>query len=63
MKVLHEDKAGPGSRTCPTSCSLSEIYEFAPKGKPVAIAALVQRFSQGFEGRDRRFMAVTGQLP
>ncbi|WP_181181940.1 MULTISPECIES: hypothetical protein [unclassified Mesorhizobium] len=31
------------ARTCLTSCSLSVIYEFAPKGKPVAIVALVQR--------------------
>lgn len=63
MKVLHEDKAVPGSRNCPTSYSVSEAYEFTPKGKPAAVAVLVQRFSQGFEGRDRRFMAVTGQLP
>jgi len=61
IKVLHEDKAVPGSRNCPTSYSLSEAYEFAPEGKPAVIAVLVQRFSQGFEGRDRRFVAVTGQ--
>ena len=61
FKVLHEDKAVPGSRNCPTSYSLSESYEFTPDGKPAVIAVLVQRFSQGFEGRDRRFIAVTGQ--
>lgn len=61
--MLHEDKAVPGSRNCPTSYSLSEVYEFAPKGKPVAIAVLVQRFSPGFEGRGRHLMAVTGQPP
>ncbi|WP_281405121.1 DUF2259 domain-containing protein [Mesorhizobium sp. B4-1-1] len=59
--MLH--KAVPGSRNCPTSYSLSEVYEFAPKGKPVAIAVLVQRFSPGFEGRGRHLMAATGQLP
>ena len=63
MKVLHEDTAVPGSRNCPTSYSVSEAYEFTPKGKSAVVAVLVQRFSQGFEGRDRRFMAVTGQLP
>jgi len=61
FKVLHEDKTVPGSRNCPTSYSLSESYEYTPPGKPTVLAVLVQRFSQGFEGRDRRFIAVTGQ--
>ena len=61
FKVLHEDKAVPGSRNCPTSYSLSESYKYIPPGKPAVLAVLVQRFSQGFEGRDRRFIAVTGQ--
>lgn len=61
FKTLHEDKAVPGSRNCPTSYSLSESYEYTPAGKPAVIVVLVQRFSQGFEGRDRRFIAVTGQ--
>ncbi|ESZ28367.1 hypothetical protein X733_26080 [Mesorhizobium sp. L2C067A000] len=60
FKVLHEDKAVPGSRNCPTSYSLSESYEYTPPGRPAVVAVLVQRFSQGFEGRDRRFIAVTG---
>jgi len=62
FKTLHEDKAVPGSRNCPTSYSLSESYQYRPSGKPAVIVVLVQRFSQGFEGRDRRFIAVTGQL-
>lgn len=61
FKILHEDKTVPGSRNCPTSYSLSESYELTPAGKPAVIVVLVQRFSQGFEGRDRRFLAVTGQ--
>ncbi|WP_245951807.1 DUF2259 domain-containing protein [Mesorhizobium loti] len=51
----------PGSINGPTSYSLSESYEFTPAGKPAVIVVLVQRFSQGFEGRDRCFLAVTGQ--
>ena len=51
----------PGSRNGPTSYSLAEAYEYTPSGKPAVIVVLVQRFSQGFEGRDRRFIAVTGQ--
>ena len=37
------------------------IIGFSPSGKPAVIVVLLQRFSQGFEGRDRRFIAVTGQ--
>lgn len=33
----------------------------SPSGKPAVIVVLVQRFSQGFEARDRRFIAVIGQ--
>jgi predicted secreted protein len=62
LKVLHEDKSVPEARNCPTSYSLSEVYEWRQKGKPTAIAVLVQRFSQGHDGRDRRFIAVTGQV-
>jgi predicted secreted protein len=62
FQLLHEDKTVPGSRNCPTSYSLSESYAFTPDGKPAVLAVLVQRFSQGFEGLDRRFIAVTGQL-
>ena len=61
FKTLHEDKTVPGSRNCPTSYSLSESYEYTPSGKPAVIVVLLQRFSQGFEGRDHRFIAVTGQ--
>ncbi|RUV48309.1 DUF2259 domain-containing protein [Mesorhizobium sp. M5C.F.Ca.IN.020.29.1.1] len=62
FQLLHEDKTVPASRNCPTSYSLSESYAFTPDGKPAVLAVLVQRFSQGFEGLDRRFIAVTGQL-
>ena len=61
FKLLHEDKAVPGSRNCPASYSLSESYAYTPDEKPAVLAVLVQRFSQGFEGRDRRFIAVTGR--
>jgi predicted secreted protein len=63
LKVLHEDKSVPESLNCPTSYSLSEVYEYQQKGKPAVFAVLVQRFSQGHEGPDRRFIAVTGQVP
>jgi predicted secreted protein len=63
VKVLHEDKLVPESRNCPTSYSLSEAYEFRPTGKPPVVAVLVQVFSEGYQGRDRRFIAAAGQIP
>jgi len=63
LKVLHEDKSIPEARNCPTSYSLSEVYEFKPIGKPAVAAALVQQFSPGYQGHDRRFIAVAGQIP
>ncbi len=62
-KVLHEDKSVPASRKCPGSYSLSEAYAYKRARKPAVIVVLVQLFSQGWEGRDRRFIAVTAQLP
>jgi predicted secreted protein len=61
-RILHEDRSVPASRKCPYSYRLSEAYVFEPKSGPPAIAVLVQRFSQGWEGRDRRFIAVTGKV-
>jgi predicted secreted protein len=62
IAMLHEDKSVPASRDCPTSYSLSEAYLFQPRGGQTTVAVFVQSFSQGFEGRDRRFVAVTGRL-
>jgi predicted secreted protein len=59
IQLLHEDGDVPAARNCPTSYSISEAYAFKPRGKPPVVAVLVQYFSQGWEGRDRRFMAVT----
>jgi hypothetical protein len=61
VKLLHLGKSVPQSRDCRLSYSLWEVYEFTPKGRPTVIAVLAQRFSQGYEGPDRRFIAVTGQ--
>jgi predicted secreted protein len=63
VKVLQDDKTVPESRNCPTSYSLAEVYEYRPPAKPAVAAVLVQSFSQGHDGRDRRFIAVAGQIP
>jgi predicted secreted protein len=63
IKVLQEDKSVPEARNCPTSYSLAEVYEYRPPAKPAVVAVIVQVFSQGHDGRDRRFIAVAGQIP
>jgi hypothetical protein len=40
---------------------LTAVTALVPDGKPAVVAVLAHRFGQGFEGRDRRFIAVNGQ--
>ena len=60
--ALHKDAKVPESRNCPRKYGLSEAYLHTPAGGPPAIAVLVEIYSQGFEGPDRRFLAITGRL-
>lgn len=54
--VLHVDKALPASRGCPLEYSLySVIYPLEGEGAPVAFISV---YTQGFEGPDRRFIAL-----
>ncbi len=59
-KVINEDSRIPSSRRCPLSYGISDVVTFypAPTAAPV-IVILVNVFSVGFEGPDRRFIAIT----
>jgi predicted secreted protein len=59
--VLHEDRTIPRSRGCPITYRLDRIV--VPQYPPDRVAVLVGVFSPGFEGPQRRFIAVTGRLP
>ncbi len=60
---LLNDQQIPKSRNCPLFYGISEVdIFFPPAGDPVLVV-LVNVFSYGFEGYDRRFLAVTGPLP
>jgi predicted secreted protein len=60
--TVHRDKEIPASRVCPLKYSLSDIIGFRPTiDGPVRLVALVSVYSYGFEGMDRRFVAVTLQ--
>lgn len=60
--VLHQDSQIPQSRGCPITYRISDIAvpDVYPAGK---VAVIISVFKHGFEGPDRRFLAVTGTLP
>ena len=57
--TLHKDATIPKSRGCPLSYAISDVVRFSPAGQPPAYAVLLSVFQVGFEGPDRRFIAVT----
>lgn len=59
---LHKDAQVPESRFCPRTYGLSEAYLYTPAGGPSVVAVLVEFYAMGFEGPDRRFLAVTGTV-
>jgi predicted secreted protein len=62
QRVLARDERIPGSRNCPLAYAISEVITYHPQqGQPV-LAVLISILSVGFEGPDRRFIAVTGRL-
>ncbi len=62
VAVLNHDTRIPGSRRCPLGYGISDVVTYRPPaGDPVAIV-LISIFSVGFEGPDRRFLAVATRL-
>ena len=62
-RTLAQDAKIPSSRRCPLGYAISTVLtHFPEKGQPV-LAVLLSVFSVGFEGQDRRFVAVTTRLP
>jgi predicted secreted protein len=56
---VHRDTSIPSSRVCPLKYSLSDAVAFSgADGRTQRIVVLVNVFSFGFEGADRRFIAV-----
>jgi predicted secreted protein len=56
---VHRDTKIPSSRGCPLKYSLSDAVVFsAADGQTQRMVVLVNVFSLGFEGADRRFLAV-----
>jgi predicted secreted protein len=60
--VLHEDTQIPQSRGCPITYRIDAVA--VPDTYPAEkVAVILSIFKPGFEGPDRRFLAVTGALP
>jgi predicted secreted protein len=58
-KEVHRDESIPTSRGCPLNYSLSDAIVYtSADGRIQRLVVLVNVFSFGFEGADRRFVAV-----
>jgi predicted secreted protein len=55
-KVLHEDTTVPASRSCPNGYSIGAVI--SSEVREVTMMAMVLVDSFGFEGNDRRWIAV-----
>ena len=55
-KVLHEDTTVPASRSCPNAYSIGAVI--SSEVKEVTMMAMILVGSFGFEGNDRRWIAV-----
>ncbi len=62
--VLHEDRSLPASRACPTGYAITDVIVSRPDGRgPPVLVVLLNLIRQGFEGPDRRYLAVATRLP
>ncbi len=61
-RTLNSDTSVPKSRRCPFSYRIERVFTFYPEKGPAVFAIFVQMESLGFEGPDRRYLAITGRL-
>jgi predicted secreted protein len=62
-QTLASDNSIPSSRRCPLGYAISDVLTFYPDGGKPVLAVILSMYSVGFEGPDRRFLAVTAPLP
>ncbi len=58
-EVLQEDARLPSSRGCAQDYAISDVLAYFPDGGKPVLAILLSLYTVGFEGPDRRFLAVT----
>ena len=61
--TLANDTAIPASRHCPLGYGISDVLTAYPEGGQPVLAVILSMYTVGFEGPDRRFLAVTAPLP
>jgi predicted secreted protein len=57
-RALNEDKTIPASRSCPQDYAIADVITYFPAGDDPVMVVLIHLIRQGFEGPDRRFLAV-----
>lgn len=57
-RILHGDTGVPASRGCPQDYAIADVITDFPDGAYPVMVVLLHVISQGFEGPDRRFLAV-----
>ena len=62
-QTLASDSAIPASRHCPLGYAISDVLTYYPESGQPVLAVILSMFTVGFEGPDRRFLAVTAPLP
>ncbi len=62
-KEVHKDAAIPSSRYCPRDYDISDVIAYRPSSGEARQVALIGVYTPGFEGVNRRFIAVPFQLP
>lgn len=60
--TMHKDKNIPKSRKCPLDYAPSDVVMHITGDGKFTVAVLIRMQHLGFEGPDRRFLAVTGSL-
>jgi len=61
-RTLNNDTIVPDSRRCPFAYRIERFFTYFPREAPPVFAVLIQMESLGFEGPDRRYLAITGRL-
>ncbi len=60
---IHKDAAIPASRYCPRDYDISDVIAYRPDAGEARHVALIGVYTPGFEGVNRRFIAVPFRLP
>lgn len=63
VRDLHRDERIPASRNCPIGYGVSDIILFDNGRDTPVLIAMLNLFQVGFEGPNRRFLAVATTLP